>query len=278
MPIGRYEGSSTVLIEDTQTGRWFACNDYRPTTQCRDVVELVDSSGEKRRGLLFIGDNPEAGFEGEASYSGEFSADGMTVDITYAGEFRAEATFLPSERVVFPDMDYLVGGNWLYIPDTGGNWEIGAFADGSQKLTNDIPLRTNAIYDGKAIGLRLNNNELTNFEGDVRLTAAFGNNAGGRGQIDGSITGSDLPAAIELDTATYDLTGNNRGIFTDGETSMEGGYTGTWGGQFYGNIVDPSSSGASSESSVSGTFGAVKGMPGDSDFDAFLGFFGGTEQ
>ena len=188
--------------------------------------------------------------------------------------------FYPNQFETVVDIDYLVGGTWLYIPDTGGNWEIGAFADGSQKLTNDIPLRTNAIYDGKAIGLRLNNNVISNFEGDVRLTAAFGNNAGGRGQIDGSITGSDLPAAIELDTATYSLTGNNRGIFTDGETSMEGGYTGKWGGQFYGNIVNPSSLplGTPRESSVSGTFGVSKGTPGDADSDSFVGFFGGAEQ
>ncbi len=289
VPIGRYEGSSTVLIEDTQTGRWFACNDYRPTTQCRDVVELVDSSGEKRRGLLFIGDNPEAGFEGEASYSGEFSADGMTVDITYAGEFRAEATFLPSERVVLPDIDYLVGGTWLYVPETGGNWEIGAFADGSRKLEVDFPLTGEATYTGKAFGLRLNDNEVSNFEGNVNLTADFGRRTGesvsdfrnGGGRIAGSITGDDLANPIKLNTASYDLGGANRGTFTDGTTEMEDGYSGKWGGQFYGrNVANPSAAGDDrlKNSSVSGTFGVSKGNPIGDDFDSYVGFFGATEQ
>ncbi len=265
-PLGYYTDDASTVLLDIESNHVEGIEIWIPCTGsgCQNLVEFD--------GVM--------GILAEEPCTTGCTAHGSLGDTTGASTVETgtnNLVFYPNQFETVVDIDYLVGGTWLYIPDTGGNWEIGAFADGSQKLTNDIPLRTNAIYDGKAIGLRLNNNVVSNFEGDVRLTAAFGNNAGGRGQIDGSITGSDLPAAIELDTATYDLTGNNRGIFTDGETNMEGGYTGKWGGQFYGNIVVPSSN-APSESSVSGTFGVSKGTPGDADSDSFVGFFGGTEQ
>ena len=153
------------------------------------------------------------------------------------------------------DTDYLVGGTWIHIPNgEGENIEIGAFADGSQPLTNLRPFGT-ARYSGDAFGVRLEITTYTEFSADVVLNADFD-----EGTIDGMITGTDLPSDLILGEATF----NTTGIFNDGTTSITGGYTGNWGGQFYGDGA----------TSAAGTFGASKGTAGETDFDSFVGYFG----
>ncbi len=157
------------------------------------------------------------------------------------------------------DTDYLVGGVWVYIPENGGgDLEVGAFADGALTLTN-LPNTGTATYTGNAYGIRLIADTSSNFSADVRLEADFTNSTS---TISGMLTGSDLPSALTLGSSDI----NGDGFFNDGTTSMEGGYTGKWGGQFYGDGA----------SSAAGTFGVSKGAAGEDDADSFIGFFGAT--
>ncbi len=84
--------------------------------------------------------------------------------------------------------------------------------------------------------------------------------------IDGIITGSELPSNLifggENGNIVSDTSADNFGSFT-GDTNMDGGYTGKWGGNFY-------SDGATS---AAGTFGVSKGTAGEEDFDSFVGYF-----
>ncbi len=188
--------------------------------------------------------------------------------------FVGDHNFVPNEGqsvTVIAD-DYLIGGTWLHIPEDGvGMLEVGAFADGSEAL-NSLPISGTAIYSGNAYGIRLMANEPTNFSAEVRLTATFRtarfqepDGTDGlvydafRGTIRGMLTGSDLPSALALENTAL-----NRDGFFNGNTNMEGGYDGKWGGQLYGEGA----------SSAAGTFGVSNGAGTDS----FVGYFGATTE
>ncbi|MDD9999887.1 MAG: hypothetical protein OXQ89_19270 [Rhodospirillaceae bacterium] len=176
------------------------------------------------------------------------------------------------------DTDYLAGGVWLIFPDDearAADYEFGAFADGSDPFmqSNLAAVTGAAIYTGGATGVySLRETEGTTvgyLEADVRLTANFGD-ANGLGTISGSMTGfvaDDTPIAGTLDLGTANIGAQNSGFFRGTVSGADGerGYTGHWGGQFFGNGQADGRPG-----SVAGTFG------GHSTDDAvsFVGAFG----
>ncbi len=152
------------------------------------------------------------------------------------------------------DNDYLVGGTWVVVDEVNRQIEVGAFADGSEQATN-LPITAQAVYEGVAYGIRLTANTASDFSANVRLEADFDTST-----IDGMITGNDLPSALTL----AGNNGNINGRRFDGDTSIANGYTGKWGGEFYGDGA----------TSAAGTFGASKGTVGEEDSDSFIGYFG----
>lgn len=98
-----------------------------------------------------------------------------------------------TDRLTQADTDYLVGGVWLFVPSGAASTrdlEIGAFSDGPDaNLTPAAYLTTaaTATYRGDAHGLYLGtgaSDELGGeFQGDVSLTATFGNTPSISGSI-----------------------------------------------------------------------------------------------
>ncbi len=122
-----------------------------------------------------------------------------------------------------------------------------------------------SFYTGNAYGIRLTYRTSSEFTADVALTANFRT-----GTINGMITGADLPSDLILGGADgniiRDTDADNFGSFA-GDTNMDDGYAGKWGGNLYGD----------GGTSAAGTFGVSKGIAGAEDFDSFVGFFGANE-
>ena len=197
--------------------------------------------------------------------------EGQTILEVQAGnQFEPDASITES-----PDTDYLVGGVWAVLPESGGAFEVGAFADGVARL-QDLPTVGMATYTGAANGLAYEDGNLFNFKADAAFTADWVDNS-----VNGSLTNFNL--AFENTSAEADFRGivpenfqldlntpffgsdegdsTTYGIFTDGNTtsgSDNPGWTGSWGGQFFGD----------EGSSLAGTFGAA-----DADGKAMVGNF-----
>ena len=76
--------------------------------------------------------------------------------------------------------DYLIFGLWLDESDNGATDTFGAFAVGGANYTTTAGavITGNATYSGKAAGAHHMTGEgVSWFEGDARLTAAFGTGA-----------------------------------------------------------------------------------------------------
>ena len=189
--------------------------------------------------------------------------------------------FVPSTTtttVTTPDADYLAGGVWLIVPDdasSAADYAFGAFADGNDPfLQSRLPaVQGTATYEGDATGVYSetagDSTEIGYFDGDVRLTANFGD-ANGLGTIGGSITNFEVDGYPEdgtLNLGIASIGSQDSGFFRGAVTGSddERSYTGHWGGQFYGNGEADGRPG-----SVAGTFG------GHSADDAvnFVGAFG----
>ena len=184
--------------------------------------------------------------------------------------------FIPDASITeSPDTDYLVGGVWAVLPESGGAFEVGAFADGVARL-QDLPTVGMATYTGAANGLAYEDGSLFNFKADAAFTADWGDNS-----VNGSLTNFNLafdntsaeaefrgivPENFQLDLSapffgSDEGDSTTYGIFTDGNTtsgSDNPGWTGSWGGQFFGD----------EGSSLAGTFGAA-----DADGKAMVGNF-----
>ena len=177
------------------------------------------------------------------------------------------------------DPDYLVWGIWYYDADfeRTGNYEIGVFTDGNDPFVAGrflTALAGTANYGGGVFGLYRDSDDESGchfancfFGGRVTLTANFDDDT-----ISGSIYnfsndrvfGGGNPT-LALERAGIDNDNN----FFEGDTSMAfagDGFTGRWGGQFYGNdgVTDH-------PGSVGGTFGGAT----DDGTKAFLGAFHG---
>lgn len=181
-----------------------------------------------------------------------------------------------------PDTDYLAGGIWLFVPDdlaSADDYVFGAFGDGNDPFdqNNLVALLGTATYEGAATGVysekMAESTSIGYFDGDVELTADFGN-ASGLGTISGSITNFEVDgesADGTLNLGTANIGSQNSGFFQGDVTGSddERMYTGNWGGQFFGNGESDGKPG-----SVGGTFG------GSSTDDAvnFVGAFGAYKQ
>ena len=192
--------------------------------------------------------------------------------------------FVPSTTttVTEPDDDYLALGIWLVVPDnaaSAADYVFGAFADGNDPFpqSNLAAVAGTATYDGDASGVysekSAGTTEIGNFEGDIRLMADFGD-ANGLGTIIGSVTnieagGDTLSGMLHLGSA--DIGAQNSGFFRGqaSGTVEQRGYTGQWGGQFFGNGEPDGRPG-----SVAGTFGGYS----TDDAVNFVGVFGAYKQ
>ncbi len=189
--------------------------------------------------------------------------------------------FVPAggTTVSTPDTNYLAGGVWLFVPDnatSADNFVFGAFADGNDpfRQSNLVALQGAARYVGGAAGAYTDRSEnwAGYWTGQVTLDADFGGRSD-LGSIDGSVTGIEaddelVSGSMRLDRAN--IGSSNSGFF---EGQLNGtvngiGFTGRWGGQFFGNSeadgkpgsVGGTAAGRSADGSVSfvGGFGAFK--------------------
>ena len=178
-----------------------------------------------------------------------------------------------------PDTDYLAGGVWLFIPDNAtnaGDVVFGAFGDGSDPFDQRsvMALQGTARYNGLATGVYSarsgSDTEIGYVDGNVSLTVDFGGRSD-LGTIGGSVTGIEIDGdriAGSLTLGTANIGGSDSGFF-EGILSgtVEGtGYTGRWGGQFFGN--DDQSDGK--PGSVGGTLGGRS----EDRSASFVGVFG----
>ena len=178
-----------------------------------------------------------------------------------------------------PDTDYLAGGVWLFVPDNATSADdvvLGAFADGNDpfRQSNLVALQGTARYVGGAAGVYTDRSEnwVGYWDGNVTLDADFGG-LGDLASINGWVTGIEadgelVSGSMRLDRAN--IGSSNSGFF---EGQLNGtvngiGFTGRWGGQFFGNSeadgkpgsVGGTAAGRSADRSVSfvGAFGAYK--------------------
>lgn len=178
------------------------------------------------------------------------------------------------ETTTTSDADYLAGGIWVFVPDDATSvedYEFGAFGDGNDPFTqsNIAGLTGTAGYEGSATGVYTEDSTIGYFDGDVTLTAEFGDTTG-LGTISGTVTdfkvdGESVSGALTLESA--DITASDSGFFKGSVTGSddERSYTGRWGGQFFGNSRTDGQPG-----SVGGTFGGHS----TDNAASFVGVFG----
>ena len=174
--------------------------------------------------------------------------------------------------------DYMAGGIWLSVPENATSIDdlrFGAFADASDPFlqASMASLTGTATYQGDALGIYNDSEDIGEFYANVRLTADFGDGSA-LGTVRGSVfnfslgDGTSAPLQ-ELTLGAASLTDAEGGFFkgTTSGTGLNGNYSGRWGGQFAGN-------GAGHPSSVGGTFGGAR----SDDRVNFVGSFGAYRQ
>ncbi len=193
-------------------------------------------------------------------------------------------TFTPDSGIVHtgPDTDYLAGGVWLFVPDNATSADdvvLGAFADGNDpfRQSNLLALQGTARYVGGAVGVYTYASEgeagAGYWNGDVTLEADFGGRSD-LGSIGGSVTGIESDGELvsgSLSLGRASIGSSNSGFF---EGLLSGnvnglGFTGRWGGQFFGN------------SEADGKPGSVGGTAAGRSADrsvSFVGAFAGYKQ
>ena len=183
------------------------------------------------------------------------------------------------------DADYLSFGHWIVAPDNAndaGGYEYGVFVDGSDPFqqANIGPLENPAIYEGLAGGLFISGPLAVanldygpgavedNFDGELRLTANFGN-ASELGTIGGTIVSTSHEGTLFLESTAI---GSQNSGFSEGDlrgTIADIALSGVWGGQFYGNGQPGDYPG-----SVAGTFGGAS----ETGAHALIGIYFGHRQ
>lgn len=201
------------------------------------------------------------------------------------------ATTLPPVTAVdrMPPANYLVFGNWLYVPEdieASGEYDLGVLAGGGDPFSSPVDdLVGTAKYAGSASGMYFTGRSsaspnVGSFEADVTMTADFdGGELGGQVeniQLDAAAAG--LPSELDLETtAIVPLEPSPflplpfgvavvAGVVSDGQPASS--WAGEWNAAFYGNGADPTDL----PSGVAGTFGASNGE------DGLLGAFGAHRQ
>ena len=252
-------------------------------------VRLEDSLGSAIGGLTLdeinarMGDGELDGVPGTFScdragggscpafFGTQFDPTGTDWIFTPHGSTRTEST---------PDTDYLAGGVWLFVPDNATSADdvvIGAFGDGNDpfRQSNLVALQGTARYVGLAAGVYTDTSEdeVGYWGGNVALNADFGGRSD-LGSISGSVTGisaegEDASGLVSLGAANI---GSSNSGFFEGQLSgtvNEVGFTGRWGGQFFGNNEADGKPG-----SVGGTLGGRS----DDRSVSFVGAFGTYKQ
>ena len=171
--------------------------------------------------------------------------------------------------------NYLAGGFWIHAPANAtrvSDYEFGVFADGSEQIAPSmIPQLTGvAVYSGEAAGVYASSQPgregVSSFQANAILTANFGDN-NTPGEVSGRVSGfvlnrgMTLPGAIELSAAEVE-----GGGFFQGDTDGEG-FSGKWGGNFYGN---PTVGGVMQPDSIGATFGGAT----NDNTESIVGFIG----
>ena len=190
------------------------------------------------------------------------------------------ATTLPSVTSTdrLPRANYLIFGNWLYVPEditSSDDYDFGVLAGGGDPFSSDIyNLVGRASYAGSAGGMYFTGRSSTNpsvdsFEANVTLTADFDH-----GELDGHVdnfrfngTATGFPSALQLESSfidPYDFAA--AGVVTAGQPTSS--WDGEWHAVFYGNGANPTDH----PSGVAGTFGA------SNDEDGLVGSFGAYKQ
>ncbi len=275
-------GGCGVSAGSTTRGMWTFTPDRPPGAVDVSSSDMVAWSGSFDNSRLSGTRNGQQGWFRCTSQSCGHST--STVNGQTRRMLTGDWIFVPSTTttVTTPDADYLAGGVWLIVPDdasSAADYEFGAFVDGSDPFmqSNLAAVSGTATYEGDATGVYSKtaggSTEIGYFDGDVRLTANFGD-ANGLGTISGSITNFEIDGYPEdgtLNLGTANIRSQDSGFFRGAVTGsdVERSYTGHWGGQFFGNSEADGRPG-----SVAGTFG------GHSTDDAvnFVGAFGAHKQ
>ena len=204
-------------------------------------------------------------------------------------------TDIEPDRGGIADLDYMVLGVWLEVPDDIGQDSalVGVFVDGSDPFTsgNIVDLTGTARYQGPAIGMyeerivgSSDNIRIGSFEASADLNANFDATAGAGGSISGTITGFEengqsLGDWVVRLTTTTGIDSSNRvqgnpEISRDDGRSFIGGI-GDWEAAFYGN----GEMRAEHPASIAGSFWADVGsrtapVLGDQGYLGLVGAFG----
>ncbi len=220
---------------------------------------------------------------GGSTYTGSINFNGYTLSKSPSGY---TVIAIPSgvtpvgsaDAVSVLDTDYLSLGYWLVVPDdtaSAADYEVGVFADGANPFDKDnlMGLTGTANYSGDALGLHTSKSaadaipDINHFTADVSLTADFGDGSA-LGSVSGTVSDFEVggaPKAMTLNLGASPITNAAGGGFFNGDTSTTG-FTGKWGGQFFGNGGSPTDH----PGSAAGTFGATK----NDGLESFIGAFG----
>ncbi len=173
--------------------------------------------------------------------------------------------------------DYLAGGVWLYVPDSGERYSFGAFVSGNDPTNlataNNGAVVGKATYRGNAMGWYLGKSgKIGYLDGIVSLTADFGDGTSPF-DLSGQITnirkdGASTNGQLELESLDPDDSGDVTG------TGAYEDYTGHWGGKFFGTktLREDANDEKTYPGYVGGTFGAAP--PPDGEGGTLAGMFG----
>ena len=189
-----------------------------------------------------------------------------------------------TDRANYDDTDWLATGMWWARTTTAPYTAFGVFADGSDPFNHGTfpSLTGTATYAGVAHGVFSHGYDPTDvrtnlfrdvnvlFEGDARLTADF-SDASAQGSVSGSISGMRsngtfyIPGAPEItlgEARPGDRTFWGRANFAGAASMTYAGqsYSGSWGGQFFGNAASGAEGADKHPSSAAGTFGVTTGV------------------
>lgn len=273
----RCSGGCTISDGVATAGTWTFTPDRPPGA--------VDISGVS--GVSFTGQFDPARTSG--TYNGRSGffrclslSCGRTITNGRVSALEGQWIFIPAggTTTTTPDTDYLSAGVWLFVPDdatSADDFTIGAFADGSDPFVqgNIRELRGTASYNGLATGVYTARSDAGTdagyWNGAVGLTADFGG-TGDLGTISGRVAGLEVDGASypgSLTLGSANISSASSGFFHGqlGGTAGGVGYSGRWGGQFFGNGEAHGEPG-----SVVGTLGG-RAMDGSATFTGVFGAY-----
>ena len=191
-----------------------------------------------------------------------------------------------TDRANYDDTDWLATGMWWARTTTAPYTAFGVFADGSDPFNHGTfpSLTGTATYAGVAHGVFSHGYDPTDvrtnlfrdvnvlFDGIATLTADFGS-AYASGSVSGRISATRsgdryMPGLPEILLGEASLAGRVLGFEVSdsvfrGDASMTyagQSYSGSWGGQFFGNAASGATGANARPTSAAGTFGVTAGV------------------